>query len=64
MNPNERTVILRLRRTDVCRLLVLLASAMHTEDLDDYRKVWRLLHSTLKEQLADHDQKWRDKNAV
>ena len=64
MNPNDRTVVLRLRRTDVCRLLVLLASAMHTEDLGDYRKVWQLLHSTLKEQLADHDQKWRDKNAV
>ena len=64
MNPNERPVVLRLRRGDVCRLLVLLASAMHTEDLDDYRKIWRLLHSTLKEQLADHDQKWRDKNAV
>ena len=64
MNPNDRTVILRLRRTDVCRLLILLASAMHTEDLDDYRKVWLLLHSTLKEQLADHDKKWEGRNAV
>lgn len=64
MNPNDRTVVLRLRRTDVCRLLVLLASAMHTEDHDVYRQVWKLLHSTLKEQLADHDQKWRDKNAI
>ena len=64
MNPNERTVILRLTRSDVCRILVLLASAMHSEDMDDYRKMWRTLHACIKEQLSDHDMKWRNQNAV
>ena len=32
MNPNERTVVLRLKRNQVCRLLVMLAALAHSDD--------------------------------
>lgn len=64
MNPNERTVVLRLKRNQVCRLLVLLAAVAHSDDPEAVRQKWMEIHERIKEDLCFHDMKWRDKNAV
>lgn len=64
MNPNERTVLIRLKRNQVCRLLVMLAALAHSDDPESVRKNWMEIHASIREDLADHDLKWRDKNAV
>ncbi len=64
MNPNERTVLIRLKRNQVCRLLVMLAALAHSDDPENVSKHWMEIHASIREDLADHDLKWRDKNAV
>lgn len=64
MNPNERTVVLRLKRNQVCRLLVMLAALAHSDDPESVRKNWMEIHESIKQDLADHDVKWGDRNAV
>lgn len=64
MNPNERTVVLRLKRNQVCRLLVLLAAVAHSDDPESVRKIWKEIHARIREDLAEHDMKWEGKNAV
>lgn len=64
MNPNERTVLIRLKRNQVCRLLVMLAALAHSDDPESVRKHWVEIHESIKQDLADHDVKWRDRNAV
>ena len=64
MNPNERTVVLRLKRNQVCRLLVFLAAVAHSDDPESVRKIWKEIHGRIREDLAEHDVKWEGKNAV
>ena len=64
MNPNDRTVIIRLPRGYVCRLLVLLAAMANSDDPESVKTKWRIMHDKIREDLADHDKKWEGKNAV
>ena len=47
---NDKTVILKVTRGDVCRLLILLTTAGSGE-------TWKLLHDKIKEQLRGFDKK-------
>ena len=64
MNPNERTVVIKLKRNQVCRLLVLIAVAVHSDDLENVRKIYKEIHAKVLDDLAEHDKKWSDYNAV
>lgn len=64
MNPNERTVVLRLKRNQVCRLLVLLAAVAHSDDPESVRKIWKEIHAQIRFDLTEHDMKWGGHNAV
>ena len=54
---NQRTVTLKLKRIDVCNLL--LATTSLSED--ENREHWKALHDKLKEILDDFDAKNADK---
>lgn len=54
---NQRTVTLKLKRIDVCNLLLATTSLSEGEN----REHWRALHDKLKEILDDFDAKNADK---
>ena len=64
MNPNERTVVIKLKRNQVCRLLVLLNAVAHSDDPENVRKIWKEIHAQIRWALTEHDMKWEGKNAV
>ena len=51
---NERTVILKLERREVCRLQM---ACTLVSQIKDSSPEWKELHNKIKEQLADHDRK-------
>lgn len=57
MTPNERTVTLKLKRIDVCNLI--LAMSVMTEDVPTAEK-WKELRAKLKDILDAHDSKQND----
>ena len=54
---NQKTVTLKLKRIDVCNLLLATTSLSEGEN----RERWRVLHDKLKEILDDFDAKNADK---
>ena len=50
---NEKTVTLKLKRRDVCNLLLATTALSEGEN----REHWRVLHDKLKEILDDFDEK-------
>lgn len=60
IDPSNRTVTLKLPRWMVCRLLVMLAAMVGSNYL---RPAWNVkVHDCIKEQLAAHDRKWKEKS--
>ena len=64
MNPNDRMVEIRLPRKQVCRLLLMLSALAHSDDPENIRITWRKIHDKVRDDLAAHDKKWGDYNAV
>ena len=64
MNPNDRTVLIRLPRGYVCRLLVLLAAMANSDDPESVKTKWKIMHARIRDDLREHDMKWEGKNAV
>lgn len=54
---NQRTVTLKLKRIDVCNLMLATTALSEGEN----REHWRVLHDKLKEILDDFDAKNADK---
>lgn len=53
IDPNYRTVTLKLQRHQVVDLLLLTCAAEG--------KKWEALHDLLRTELDEHDEKWRNK---
>lgn len=57
--PNERTVTLKLKRIEVCRLITACNAAMDCNGTFDEKTygIWEDLHDKLREQLINFDVK-------
>ena len=64
MNPNDRTVIIRLPRRYVTRLLVMVKALADSDDPENIRRAWREIYDELTDDLRDHDLKWGRHNAI
>jgi hypothetical protein len=53
MTHNEKTVTLKLKRIDVCNLLIACTALSDGE----HREHWKLLHDKLEQILVDFDEK-------
>ena len=64
MNPNDRMVTITMKRKYVCRLLLMLSALAHSDDPENIRITWRQIHDKVRDDLAAHDKKWGDSNAI
>lgn len=53
LHPNNRTYTIKLKRRDVCALLVACTCAMWSDDTDSEK--WGKLHYEIKKQLDKQD---------
>ena len=63
-NPNDRIVVIRLQRRLVCRLLMLLQAAVNHENVMLHKQTWQEIRDSIRGDLAVHDSKWGNQNAV
>lgn len=59
MNPNQRTVTLKIPRGLVCKILIGLTAI--TQARPESTMQYQAIHALIKSQLEAHDQKWRCK---
>lgn len=59
INPNGRTVTLKLTRHEACDILLAL-SAADTTTCGETAK-WRDLHSKVANAIMEHDERWAEK---
>lgn len=59
INPNLRTVTLKLTRGEVCKLLIGLTAISQNNPPDRIAR-YRALHTTIRAQLQQHDEKWKE----
>ena len=56
--PNQRTCTLKLTRGEVCKILISMTAQYEAEP--ENRQHLYKLHEKIAEQLAAHDEKWKD----
>ena len=56
--PNQRTCTLKLTRGEVCKILISM-TAQYEAEPENRQHLYRL-HEKIAEQLAAHDEKWKD----
>ena len=56
--PNQRTCTLKLTRGEVCKILISM-TAEYEADPEKRQHLYKL-HEKIAEQLAAHDEKWKD----
>ena len=56
--PNQRTCTLKLTRGEVCKILISMTAQYEAEP--ENRQQLYMLHDKIAEQLAAHDEKWKD----
>ena len=56
--PNQRTCTLKLTRGEVCKILISMTAQYEAEP--ENRQQLDKLHEKIAEQLAAHDEKWKD----
>ena len=56
--PNQRTCTLNLTRGEVCKILISMTAQYEAEP--ENRQHLYKLHEKIAEQLAAHDEKWKD----
>lgn len=56
--PNQRTCTLKLTRGEVCKILISM-TAQYEAEPENRQQLYKL-HEKIAEQLAAHDEKWKD----
>ena len=59
MMPNQRTVTLKLTRGEVCKLLIGLTAISQNNPADRVAR-YQAIHTKIKAQLQQHDEKWKE----
>ena len=53
--PNQRNVMIKITRGELCRLLIACTTIADSFEGDDAKQTWKNLHDKLAEQLLEHD---------